>query len=59
MDNGFFSGEIRSGEQWKTDTTPAAMRPVFSKIQIEPVRVVARSSVRVQVFVQDILTPEE
>ena len=58
MDNGFYSGEIRSGEQWKTDTTPAVMRPVFSKIVVAPVRVVARASIRIQVFVQDILTPE-
>lgn len=59
MDNDFYSGELRSGEQWKTDTTPAVMRPVFSKILIDPARVSARSSIRIQVFVQDILTPEE
>ena len=59
MDNGIYSGEIRSGEQWKTDTTPAVMRPVFSKVLIDPIYVVTRSSVRIQVFVQDLLTPEE
>lgn len=59
MDNGFYSGEIRSGEQWKTDTTPAVMRPVFSQILLTPVRAVTRASVRIQVFVQDELTPDE
>lgn len=58
MDNDFYSGDTRSGEQWKTDTTPAVVRPVFSKIQIDPVYVVTRASVRIQVFVQDLLTPE-
>ena len=59
MENGFYSGEIRSGEQWKTDTTPVIMRPVVSQIIVNPVRVVARASVKIQVFVQDILTPDE
>lgn len=59
MDNEYYLGDIRSGETWKTDDTPAVMKPVFSQISIAPNPVTAKSSVRIQVFVQDILTPVE
>lgn len=59
MADDYYLGEIRSGEIWKTDDTPAVMKPVFSRISIAPNPVAAKSSVFIQVFVQDILTPVE
>jgi hypothetical protein len=59
MDDDCFLGEIRSGETWKTDETPAVMKPVFSRIIITPNPATAKTSVRIQVFVQDTLTPVE
>lgn len=50
----YFLGEIRSGEQFKTDTTPVALKPVFFSITLTPNPVVKSGSIFVQVVVRDI-----
>jgi len=55
----YISGEIRSGEQWGTDKTPAAMMPIVYSISLTPNPVVKSASLFIQVFVEDILTPIE
>ena len=53
----FFSGEMRSGEQFRTDQTPTAMQPVFFSISLTPNPVVKSGSLFIQVFVRDIPVP--
>lgn len=55
----YISGEIRSGEQFKTDKTPVALRPVIFSISLTPNPVVKSSSLFIQVFVRDVPTPTE
>ena len=50
----YISGEIRSGEQWATDKTPAAMMPVVFSISLTPNPVVKSGSLFIQVIVRDI-----
>lgn len=50
----YILGEIRSGEQFKTDKTPVALKPVFFSITVTPNPVVKSGSIFVQVVVQDI-----
>lgn len=53
-----YLGEIMSGEHWETDNAPVVVKPVFFSITLTPNRVVAKGSVRIQVFVQDVPTSE-
>jgi hypothetical protein len=53
----FISGEIRSGEQFGTDKTPTAMRPVFFSISVTPNPVVKSDALFIQVFVRDVPMP--
>ena len=55
----YISGEIRSGEQFGTDKTPTALRPVFFSISLTPAKVVKSGTVFIQVFVRDIPMPIE
>ena len=55
----YISGEIRSGEQFGTDKTPTALRPVFFSISLTPVKVVKSGTVFIQVYVRDIPMPIE
>lgn len=55
----YISGEIQSGEQFKTDQTSAEMMPVVFSISLTPNPVVKSGSLFVQVFVRDIPTPIE
>jgi hypothetical protein len=55
----YISGEIRSGEQLKTDKTPVAARPVIFSISLTPNPVVKSSSLFIQVFVRDVPMPTE
>lgn len=55
----YISGEIRSGEQFKTDKTPTVMKPVFFSISLTPNPVVKSGSLFIQVFVRDIPVPTE
>lgn len=55
----YISGEIRSGEQWETDKTPAAMRPVVFSISLTPNPVVKSASLFIQIFVRDVPTSIE
>lgn len=53
----YISGEIRSGEQWKTDKTPTAMMPVVFSVSLTPNPVVKSRSLLIQVFVRDVPEP--
>ncbi len=53
------SGEMRSGEQFKTDNTPTAVMPVIFSINMTPNPVVKSASLFVQVFVRDVPAPIE
>lgn len=55
----YISGEIRSGEQLKTDQTPAALRPVVFSISLTPNPVIKSGSLFIQVFVRDVPVPIE
>lgn len=55
----YISGEIRSGEQWKTDKTPVAMIPVVLSISLTPNPVVKSGSLFIQVFARDVPTSIE
>lgn len=55
----YISGEIRSGEQLKTDKTPTALKPVIFSITLTPNPVVKSGSLFIQVFVRDIPMPTE
>lgn len=59
MGNGFFIGEIHSGERWGTDETPTEIRPEILSILLEPRSVVAKGLVFIQVFVHDVPMPIE
>lgn len=56
---GYISGEIRSGEQFGTDKTPTALRPVIFSISMTPNPVVKSGSLFIQVFVRDVPMPIE
>lgn len=53
----YISGEIRAGEQLKTDKTSVALKPVISSISLTPNPVIKSNSLFIQVFVQDIPMP--
>lgn len=53
----YILGEIRSGEQFKTDKTPTAVMPVFFSISLTPNPVVKSGSLFIQVFVRDVPMP--
>lgn len=53
----YFSGEIRSGEQFKTDKTPVALMPVIFSVSITPNPVVKSGSLFIQVFVREAAMP--
>lgn len=55
----YISGEIRSGEQFKTDKTQVALKPVIFSISLTPNPVVKSGSLFIQVFVRDVPTPIE
>jgi hypothetical protein len=55
----YISGEIRSGEQFETDKTPTALRPVIFSISLTPNPVIKSGSLFVQVFVRDVPMPIE
>lgn len=55
----YISGEIRSGEQFKTDKTSVALKPVIFSISLTPNPVIKSSSLFIQVFVQDAPMPIE
>ena len=55
----YISGEIRSGEQFKTDKTPVALKPVIFSVYLTPNPVVKSSSLFIQVFVRDVPMPIE
>ena len=55
----YISGEIRSGEQFGTDKTPTALKPVIFSISLNPNPVVKSGSLFVQVFVRDVPMPIE
>lgn len=55
----YISGEIRSGELFKTDETPVALRPVVFSISLTPNPVVKSGSLFIQVFVRDVPLPTE
>ena len=55
----YISGEIRSGEQFKTDKTPVELKPVVFSITLTPNPVVKSNSLLIQVFVKDAPTPIE
>lgn len=55
----FISGEIRSGEQFKTDTTPVVLKPVIFSVSITPNPVNKSGSLFIQVFVRDVPMPIE
>lgn len=48
-----YTGDIRSGESWKTDTTPVRMRPYISAVSVSPNPVNVIGSLMIQVFVLD------
>ena len=53
----YISGEMRSGEQFGTDKTPTALKPVVFSITLTPNPVVRSSSLFIQVFVLDVPMP--
>lgn len=53
----YISGEIRSGEQFGTDKTPTAMKPVVFSISLVPNPVLKSGSLFIQVFVLDVPVP--
>lgn len=55
----YISGEIRSGEQLRTDQTPTALKPVVFSISLTPNPVLKSGSLFVQVFVRDVPMPIE
>lgn len=55
----YISGEIQSGEQFKTDKTPTAAMPVIFSIKLTPNPVVKSGSIFIQVFVRDVPMPIE
>jgi hypothetical protein len=55
----YISGEIRSGEQLKTDKTPVELRPVVFSISLTPNPVVKSGSLFIRVFVRDVAMPTE
>lgn len=55
----YISGEIRSGEQFKTDKTPVVLKPVIFSISLTPNPVTKSSTLFIQVFVRDVPTPIE
>lgn len=55
----YISGEVRSGEQFKTDKTQVALKPVIFSISLTPNPVVKSGSLFIQVFVRDVPTPIE
>ena len=55
----YISGEIRSGEDFKTDKTASVLKPVIFSISLTPNPVVKSGSLFIQVFVQDVPTPIE
>jgi hypothetical protein len=52
-----FSGEIFSGERWKTDFTQVRMEPYIYRVTVSPGTVNRLASVFIQVFVTDTLRP--
>jgi hypothetical protein len=55
----YISGEIHSGEQFRTEETPTALRPEIFSISLTPNPVVRSSSLFIQVFVRDVPMPIE
>lgn len=55
----YFLGEIRAGEQLKTDKTTVALKPVIFSITLTPNPVVKSGTLFIQVFVQDVPMPIE
>lgn len=55
----YISGEIRSGESWETNRTPAVMTPEVLSITLTPNPVLKSGSLFIQVFVHDVLLPIE
>lgn len=55
----YISGEIRAGEQFETDKTPTALRPVVFSISLTPNPVMKSGSLFIQVFVRDVPMPIE
>ena len=53
----YISGEIRAGEQLKTDKTPVIIKPVIYSISLTPNPVVKSGSLFIRVFVQDVAMP--
>lgn len=54
MENGFYLGEIISGEQWETDDAPVVVKPVFFSVSITPRHAEAKQSVFIKVVVNDV-----
>lgn len=55
----YISGEIRSGEQLKTDKTPVTLKPVIFSISLTPNPIIKSGILFIQVFVQDVPMPIE
>lgn len=55
----YILGEIRAGEQLKTDKTPVALKPVIFSITLTPNPVVKSGTLFIQVFAQDVPMPIE
>lgn len=55
----YFLGEIRAGDQLKTDNAPVALKPVIFSITLTPNPVVKSGTLFIQVFVRDVPMPIE
>ena len=51
------SGQLFSGEPWKTDPTKVRMEPYIYRVLVSPSTVTRLGSVFIQVFVIDTLRP--